>query len=390
MKQYIKLLSLAVLVAFSTSLFSQKKTFFDANWKKTKEKNAKYYRIVTPNGSEFQVEDYFKESDKLQMKGTYNNKKLENKSRTGLFTYYYENGQKSYEGEYKNGEEEGKWTYWFKNGNVKSEGNYEGGETQGEWKYYHKNAAKKTIINYVDGSKDGNVIHYYDNGEIEEEYNYLKGKKNGAFKEYFKGNILKESGTFEKDSLVGEYNYFWKNKNQSSKGNYKDNKKDGVWTWFHSNGKTSCIAEYKKGKFIKADFYDETGEKMSKKVYEDDLFKSREFPGGPQGMLEIINKQIGKRVDFDKAKKEKYIFTCWISLKVDEEGNVIEREWIVPDTDEEDFEDEWGLVRNMNSAIDVFPRFTPQKSYNRNVEVTFFYMYTIDFGKVGTTSLSTF
>ena len=69
MKQYIKLLSLAVLVAFSTSLVSQKKTFFDANWKKTKEKNAKYYRIVTPNGSEFQVEDYFKESDKLQMKG---------------------------------------------------------------------------------------------------------------------------------------------------------------------------------------------------------------------------------------------------------------------------------------------------------------------------------
>jgi hypothetical protein len=60
----------------------------------------------------------------------------------------------------------------------------------------------------------------------------------------------------------------------------------------------------KKGRFIKAEFFDEGGDKVNKKIYEEDLVKYAEFKGGTDAMFEIINNQIGKRVDFDAAKKK--------------------------------------------------------------------------------------
>ncbi|MDP2174866.1 MAG: toxin-antitoxin system YwqK family antitoxin [Bacteroidota bacterium] len=389
MKLYLKTLASLTLLFVVFSAVAQKKTYFDKSWKKTKETNAKYYRVITPQGSLFLVEDFFKETDKPQMVGTYTTKKLEGTDRTGKFTYYYDNGQKSSEGEFIKGKNDGKWTFWFKNGQMKSEGLFENGERQGPWVFYHKNGQVKSKANFIDGSKDGLSIFYFDDGKTDEEFNFLKGKKHGEYKEYYKNGKIIEQGAYEKDSLTGDYVRYWENGNMSAQGKFNDNKKEGTWTWYHNNGKKSCEAEYKKGRFIKADFYDEGGDKVNKKVYEDDLIKYHEFKGGPNAMLEIINKQIGKRVDFDAAKKEKLVFLAYVKLTLDEEGNVKERTWEIPDADDEDFQDEWGLVRILNSAIDVFPRFVPKKAFNRNVESTFNIIYKITFEKKVGSSLNT-
>ena len=47
----------------------------------------------------------------------------------GIVTYWYETGEKEYEGTYKDGKREGTWTEWYENGNKKFEGTpniYEG------------------------------------------------------------------------------------------------------------------------------------------------------------------------------------------------------------------------------------------------------------------------
>jgi len=53
------------------------------------------------------------------------------KSRTGIekvkYEEYYENGQKKWEGTYKDGKEDGLWTYWDENGQKKSEITYKDG-----------------------------------------------------------------------------------------------------------------------------------------------------------------------------------------------------------------------------------------------------------------------
>jgi hypothetical protein len=140
--------------------------------------------------------------------------------------------------------------------------------------------------------------------------------------------------------------------------------------------------EYKKDKFIKASFFDEEGAKLSKKVYEEDLIKQAEYTGGSEAMYELINKQVGKKVDLQGGKKDKFKFTGLIKVTLDTEGNVIDREWLSPDTDYEDFEDRWLMVKNINAAIDDFPKFQPAKAYNRLIESTYSFWYVLDFTKL--------
>ena len=49
------------------------------------------------------------------------------KQKHGLWTYWYENGQKSQEGNYVDDKQEGLWTYWHENGQKKSEEECEAG-----------------------------------------------------------------------------------------------------------------------------------------------------------------------------------------------------------------------------------------------------------------------
>ena len=56
--------------------------------------------------------------------------------RNGLFQSFYENGQMSAEGEYKNGVEEGQWTTFHENGQKASQGTYVEGKEQPDWKFW--------------------------------------------------------------------------------------------------------------------------------------------------------------------------------------------------------------------------------------------------------------
>lgn len=382
----IKNLSLILIlfVAVANSLSAQKKIFLDASWKKTKEKKAVYYRVITPEGSNFLVKDYFVKGDQLQMEGHYTSKKLEPQSKTGRFTYYYSNGQKSSEGEYVSGKNNGEWTNWYKSGKVKGKGEWSNDERIGKWEYFHKNGNLKSTGNYLKGEQDGTWYYFYDNNDSLEILNLSKGKKDGPFIVYHKGGQLREKGAYEKDSLEGMFEEYWDNGNQSAKGEFKDNKKHGEWEFFHSNGKTSCKAEYKKGIFVKANFYNEEGEKQKDKVFKDDMIDEVQYTGGTDAMYKLINEQIQKKVDIVGAHDAKYTFIGFIKLTIDEKGNVTEREWILPGEvdDEGDFDDTWGMVENINNAIDDFPRFKPQTTFNRKTKSTFYIYYPIDFAKV--------
>ncbi len=384
-----KTLLFLLIAGSSVSVFAQKKLFFDINWNKTKEKKAYYYRTITPEGSMFLVKDYFSKNDQLQMEGRYKSKKLEGNTREGMFTYYWSNGNKKYEGEYSAGKVDGQWTYWYFNGEKRCEGKYEKGDQQGEWSYYHKNGKLKTKPTYIDDEKNGASVFFYDNGDKLEEANFSKGNLDGEFTVYYIGGKVKTKGKYLKDSLEGTYEHYWENGNLSYKGEYSDNKRVGVWQFFHANGKQSCEVEYKKGKFIKAAFYDEEGAKLSKKVYEEDLSKDADLPGGKDAMYDIIRKQVEKKVDLVGAKKDKINFIAICQLTIDTDGNVTERKWTVignvdtkndryPDSGEDFFdehEDPWDIVKNVGSAIEDFPKFQPGKAYNRVVPDTYKVVY---------------
>jgi len=110
---------------------------------------------------------------KTNLEGSYKDGK-----ENGLWTEWYENGQKKKKETYKDGEEVGKWTYWYENGQkMKGETyRYRDGEEVGKWTQWYENGQKMYEVNYKDGWKDGLYTSWYKNGQKLKEETYKDGK----------------------------------------------------------------------------------------------------------------------------------------------------------------------------------------------------------------------
>lgn len=119
---------------FSLNLcFSQTDSiiYFDLNWKETTIDNAMYYRETGRDGIFWHIKDYYL-SGNLQMEGRYSS--FNPDIREGYFIWYYENGQKYSEGNFKHGKREGLWTYWFPDGLKKQEVSFSRNDMSIKWR----------------------------------------------------------------------------------------------------------------------------------------------------------------------------------------------------------------------------------------------------------------
>ena len=89
--------------------------------------------------------------------------------RDGLWTKWYENGQKVEEGTYKDGERDGLWTKWYENGQKVEEGTYKDGERDGLWTKWYENGQKYSEVTYKLGNRQGLGLYYTESGEIKYE-----------------------------------------------------------------------------------------------------------------------------------------------------------------------------------------------------------------------------
>jgi len=72
----------------------------------------------------------------------------------GLFTEWYEGGQKKWEMNFKDDKNEGIETHWYENGQKKEEGNYKDGKKEGLWTEWFESGKK----NWERSFKDGKVV----------------------------------------------------------------------------------------------------------------------------------------------------------------------------------------------------------------------------------------
>lgn len=112
---------------------------------------------------------------------------LENAS--GKFTAYYQNGNKSIEGEYLNGRFNGNVIEYFSNGKVAEDENFKAGDYEGVQKYYYRNDSLKRVMNYYGDEQDGWAISYYDNGKVEHKEFHVLGDNYGTWTYYNKDGI---------------------------------------------------------------------------------------------------------------------------------------------------------------------------------------------------------
>ena len=190
------------LILFSKVLLAQnendRKIYIDSFWKETTKEKHTYYRIIKDyflDKTEYRFEDYFK-SGKIQKEGNSDDK--DNLSKTGLFKYYYENGNQSSEVSYEKGKEKGNYTNWYENGRKKLEGEYLTTEVETEPQYkinqFWSSEGKHEVIDgngYFDdsdekGSEKGVLVNGFKNGTWEGKNNefsfsYTETYDNGKF-----------------------------------------------------------------------------------------------------------------------------------------------------------------------------------------------------------------
>ena len=157
------LLLLIPKLCFSQLTANDDAMYLDSLFRMGSAQNYKYIRITkdyhTPNQKYFEIIDYYK-SGKIAMSG--NSTTRDKITKSGIFVYFYENGNKKAETYYEKNNPVGKNNLWYENGNRKEEGEYLIVDEK-------KNESKYKVNLFWDVNGVQKVID--GNGEYEEKWN---------------------------------------------------------------------------------------------------------------------------------------------------------------------------------------------------------------------------
>ena len=149
--------------------------YFDRNWEQISQAEAHYYRYIsidTTSEIRFYVEDYYP-GGIIQMTGTYKSIRPDNKD--GRFVYWYEDGKKQMECNYRDNVLHGLLREWYASGQEESYQEFRGGLLDGEYISWRKDGSMKLKARYHKGDKHGNFQSFYPNGQMTRDDFYENG-----------------------------------------------------------------------------------------------------------------------------------------------------------------------------------------------------------------------
>jgi antitoxin component YwqK of YwqJK toxin-antitoxin module len=186
--------------------------------------------------------------------------------RDGLWTEWYENGQKAKQGCYSDSML-GLFTWWYENGHKKEEGNHKDGMQHGIWTTWYENGQKRWETNFGNGAVLGLCKMWYQNGQKMSEVYWERGKKsavswkpngvkclltnlkdgNGVLILYNEDGSKKLLETFREGEKHGLEALWLENGRKEREGNWKNGKLDGTWTKYNDDGTEAYRTTYKDG-----------------------------------------------------------------------------------------------------------------------------------------------
>jgi antitoxin component YwqK of YwqJK toxin-antitoxin module len=170
---------------------------------------------------------------------------------------FYESGKQDYVGQFVNGTKDGVWTWWYENGNKKDQCKYENGfyvDTVYHW-FKNGNLKQVEIVKgrtvRTDGccNCNGTIIRYYENGGSKEKFTSLDDKLQGTYVSYFQEGGWKIR-TYKNDSLWGPATEHLIDSNKVTivVGQYEKGKETGLWKWFDKDSVLYLSTIYSNGK----------------------------------------------------------------------------------------------------------------------------------------------
>jgi len=272
----------------------------------------------------------------------------------GYFVDYYRKGNIFKHGWVKDGESVGLWEYFYRNGTLKSTKYFIEGEQHGDVVYYNEKGKLSEITHYFYGNYEGvstydtlgNESAYYPlvDGSAVSEYKDVNGKptvtktykgteSNGERISYYGNGKIRSKGEVIDDNYAGNWKWYSREGQLTTEGSYILGRKEGEWKWYYDDGKLKLVKNYVKGnlegtvvryyengkktseKKYRIDqrhgefrYYDETGELLYIRYYNDGLMLGYSYYGKDGKLIEMIpfDNQNGKIEAFFSTGKKSY------------------------------------------------------------------------------------
>ena len=136
----------------------------------------------------------------------------------------------------KNGKPIGKCIFYFKNGQKKWEGYYKDYVLEGEVIQYRENGILISKETFVNGEMIGPYEYYYKDGKLRQTGLIKNHIKEGEIKSYRQDGNIKVIENFKNGLRVGDIKRYISDGKVIMSGQYSDNYKIGEWIWYYPNG----------------------------------------------------------------------------------------------------------------------------------------------------------
>ena len=227
--------------------------------------SVEYSKLVVRNGIYYQVNSQIPFTGKVYRPYSGDQgDKLEgyflNGRRNGKWTIWYDNGQKQFEGTYKNGSYDSKISKWGIDGQLSEECFYSNGVLNGSCKMFYYNGKTKFNGSYIMGQYDGLIYEYSDDGTLAKSAKYNNGVLNGDYwEEPSQGNRVK--CVYKDGNLNGRYIEYHYTGKPAFYGDYVNGLREGNFVYNYPDGNLEKRVNYihglKEGKVI---FYSKINE----------------------------------------------------------------------------------------------------------------------------------
>ncbi|MFH1037649.1 MAG: hypothetical protein V1789_03135 [PVC group bacterium] len=152
----------------------------------------------------------------------------------GPWAYWYRNGRKMMEGEFRDGDRVGEWSYWYNNGIREKKGSFdEYGRRTGFWKFWYKNGLDWKEGWYEAGVENGPWTYRYDDrdGQNRQEGRYARGKPDGPWTYWYENGRKRREGEYRNGWENGRWRSWYEDGRLKCEGDFADGLETGEWTY---------------------------------------------------------------------------------------------------------------------------------------------------------------
>ena len=163
----------------------------------------------------------------------------------------------------ENGDRQGKCLFYHENGNKKWEGNYKDGKLNGELIQYRENGDLISKENFIDDNLDGKYEYYYANGHLRQSGVTRNHVSHDEVRSYFPSGQIQSLEYFNMGVRVGKYKRYRLDGTLIVVGEYDSNYKVGIWTYYDSDKKKVKEETYGQSVLLKVIDWDKKGQKVT-------------------------------------------------------------------------------------------------------------------------------